>query len=152
MIMCPRGKGNLKGLPGLMNCSGLEVTNVPFCSQFIGQNMSCGSTQSPGVQEAQPYWKGRGSEVFAEWHLPFTELLWRARLGAERSSDRSFNFLNNPWKRGLLSSANTWITWRSEVGSTLFKAAQWWSSRVRVASQVSVLPKRAGQVHRWLEN
>lgn len=58
VVMCPRRKGDLKALPGLMNCSGLEVTIVPFCSPFIGHNMSCGSTQSPGVQEVQPYETG----------------------------------------------------------------------------------------------
>ena len=62
MLMCPRGKGALKGLPGLMKCSNLEVIDVTFCSQFIKQNMSHGSTQAPGGQEVQPYCVPRREE------------------------------------------------------------------------------------------
>ena len=82
-------------------------------------------------------YKGRQSEILVKWYLPFTEHLSRARLHlscAEGFSDTPLNSLNNPPKQGLLSSVTTWATWHSKTWSSLFKAAQWVTSSIRVDS------------------
>lgn len=62
MIMCPRGKGDLKGLPGLMNCSGLEVTNVPFCSQFLARTCPVAPPNHQGSKRYNPTRRGESQK------------------------------------------------------------------------------------------
>ena len=54
-LLSLRGKRDLEVFPWTIRCPGLEMTHITFYSQFIGQNMSRGPTQSSGVQEVQLY-------------------------------------------------------------------------------------------------